>query len=92
MNEIKAEPDGRARRRDQGRPGAGVSDRRRQAAILAATIDSWTGRAAGGARPRRHRPRRAGPGRSRYLQSLGLVKSPVTTDDLVRRTSCRPDD
>jgi ABC-type nitrate/sulfonate/bicarbonate transport system substrate-binding protein len=61
-----------------------ASQKELQTAILAATIDSWTGEpqaAAGlGAIDTE------GWGKSvDYLQSLGLVKSPVTVDDLVRK-------
>ena len=60
-----------------------------QAAILAATIASWTGPVQDGARARRDRPRRL-DGVDRVLGTLGLVKNPVTTDDArARRTSCR---
>ena len=82
MEEIKADPTVGLDAAIKAVPDL-AKDKETQAALLAATIDTWTGPAQAahglGAIDR------AGWDASiPFLQSLGLTKAPVTTDELVR--------
>ena len=83
MDEIKADPTVGLDAAIKAVPEL-AKDRETQAALLDATIDDVDRAGPGGARPRRHRPRRAGTQSITFMDSLGLTKDPVTTDQLVR--------
>jgi NitT/TauT family transport system substrate-binding protein len=82
MEEIKADPTVGLDAAIKAVPDL-AKDRETQAALLAATIDSWTG-SAQGAHGLGAIDRPGWDSSITYLQSLGLTKAPVTTDQLIR--------
>ena len=83
MDEIKADPAVGLEAAIAAVPEL-ASSRATQAAILAATIESWTGPVQAATSARGDRSGRV-DGSITFMAGLDLVKDPVTTDDLVRR-------
>ena len=67
-----------------------AKDRETQAALLDATIATLDRADPGGARARRHRPRRTGTSRSRSWIRSGSPRTPSRPSNWSARTCCRP--